>query len=114
MTGRPEKPIDWDSVDKYLLAGRSGVAISKSIGIHYTTLYDRCVKEKGCSFTEYSITLYSKGDCEIAWAHYEEGVINRNTNILSKLYDKVIADEKTMGNTDDQIVNVSEIGESQN
>lgn len=59
--GRPQKPIDWDEVDKHLQNLSSGQEIADCFGIHRDTLYDRCVLEKGMLFSEYSATQTAKG-----------------------------------------------------
>lgn len=69
-TGRPEKPIDWDIVDKLLEAGCPATEICPHLGVHPDTLYKRVVDEKGMSFTDYSARMYSKGDSNIRATQY--------------------------------------------
>ena len=51
---RPLKHIDWDEVDKMLLAQVPGTWIASAIGVCSDTLYTRCELEKGMTFSEYS------------------------------------------------------------
>lgn len=59
--GRPVKPIDWEVVDQLLLSNCSGAQIAGQFDMHPHTFYDRCVIEKGVSFTDYSISKMAKG-----------------------------------------------------
>lgn len=63
--GRPRIKIKWDIVDKYLMAGCSGVQIAASMGICIDTLYDRCVLENKVSFSSYSLEKYEKGNASL-------------------------------------------------
>ena len=63
--GRAFLHIDWDVVDKCLISGSSGIQTAAFIGVHYETLYDRCVKEKKMSFTDYSQKQRQKGNSMI-------------------------------------------------
>ena len=60
--GRFEKNIDWSLVDTLLMSGCTGVEISSHFDLHPHTFYDRVVKEKGVSFTDYSFEKRAKGD----------------------------------------------------
>ena len=72
--GRAFKPIDWNIVDNALVAGCSGVEIAGLLGVHYETLYDRTVKEKGKSFTEYSHEKKAKGDSLLRQKQFQEAM----------------------------------------
>jgi len=60
--GRPEAPINWKEVESYLIAGCSGRSIASSMGFQPNTIYDRCLKDHGQTFTEYSQQFYEKGE----------------------------------------------------
>lgn len=62
MVGRPPAQIDWDKVDSLLIAGCSGAEIAGHIGVHKSTIYDRCLIELGIPFNEYSQQKKAKGD----------------------------------------------------
>jgi hypothetical protein len=59
---RPKIPIDWKIVDRCLQSACSGVEIAGLLGCHADTLYDRCLQEKGITFTAYSAEKRSNGD----------------------------------------------------
>ena len=61
MTREPNN-IDWKKVDDLLVAGSSGAEIAANMGIHPTTLYNRCVTDKEMPFCDYSAQKRSKGD----------------------------------------------------
>lgn len=63
--------IDWKLVDKLLEAGNDGVRIAANLGIHQNTLYDRCVKDCGCGWTDYMAQKRSRGDSLLAAKQYE-------------------------------------------
>ena len=60
--GRRIAKIDWDIVDKNLIAGANGVEIASIFGIANDTLYSHCIREKDMTFSEYSAAKKSKGD----------------------------------------------------
>lgn len=66
--GRPAFEIDWEKVEELLIAGCLGTGIASYLGIAACTLYDRCVTDKGITFTELSQQKRQKGD-EILRAH---------------------------------------------
>jgi hypothetical protein len=74
---RPQKKIDWDEVDKCLLAQVPGTWIAASIGVHPETLYERCQIEKGMGFSAYSQSKMSHGKT-IAMKKQFGGVLNGN------------------------------------
>ena len=39
--GRKKLKIDWDRVDKSLIAGSNGVQVAAMLGVHPETLYDK-------------------------------------------------------------------------
>lgn len=60
--GRPKAIIDWDLVNDLLIAGCSGAEIAGELGLYPNTIYDRCEKDHGLPFSEYSQQFYSKGN----------------------------------------------------
>jgi hypothetical protein len=62
---RPQIPIDWNIVDKYLEAGCNGPEIASVVGCSANTIYDRCESEKGVTFSTYSALKRAKGDAII-------------------------------------------------
>jgi len=59
--GRPEKPIDWELVDKLILRQNNGTEIASHFNIHRETFYTRVQEKFGVDVTEYAGTIYSKG-----------------------------------------------------
>lgn len=72
--GRTPKDIDWEKVDRLLEAGCSGVEIAPHFGVHYETLYDRAVKEKGVMWTVYSQGKKAKGNSNLRVKQYQEAM----------------------------------------
>lgn len=58
---RPIKPIDWEVVDKFLVAGCFGTDIAGYFCMHPETFYDRVRLEKGVGFTDYSLEKQGHG-----------------------------------------------------
>ncbi len=71
---RPEKPIDWELVDKLLESGCIGTEIASHFSMHPNTFYDRVVKEYGITFTEYSTQMNQKGEAMLKLAQYEKAI----------------------------------------
>jgi hypothetical protein len=80
--GRPQADIDWDQVDKWLIAGNKGTAIAAQLGIDNETLYGRCLKDKNMGFSEYSQQKRAIGDAMIERTQFQVGVIEKNTTML--------------------------------
>jgi len=59
---RPKKEINWDKVDKALMAGANGVQVSAMLGIHFNTLSKKCEEAHKCGFSEYMETKREKGN----------------------------------------------------
>jgi hypothetical protein len=59
---RPLIPIDWNIVDKYLIAECTGTEVAAALGMHPQTLYERCQQEKGMAFSHYSAEKKAHGD----------------------------------------------------
>lgn len=60
--GRPRSILDWEKIDSLLICGCSGREIASSMGLHPSTIYERCVTDNGITFAEYSQQKYEKGD----------------------------------------------------
>lgn len=72
--GRPNFDINWDEVGKYLEAGSPGTAIAQMNGIAPKTLYERCLKEHGVNFQEFSRQKRCKGDEGLRAKQYAEAM----------------------------------------
>ncbi len=80
--GRPEISIDWKDVGNCIEMGMPATEISKYLGIHSDTLYERCFKDNGIYYTEFSDIFKAKGDKEIYYAQYDEAVNKRDKTLL--------------------------------
>ncbi len=81
-TGAPKKELDWALVDHLLEACNSGPTIAHKLGIGPTTLYERTMKEKGVTFSEYSQLKRKHGDDNIKTAQYNKAVSGDNTMLV--------------------------------
>jgi hypothetical protein len=70
-TGNPKVEIDWDKVDQLLLGGCLGTEIAPHFGICDDTLYIRCEKEKGVTWSAYMRQKRSKGDSNLRMKQYQ-------------------------------------------
>jgi hypothetical protein len=61
-TGRPRLDIDWEMVDKLLMADCPGTDVAAYFGISHHTLYDNVAKKFGMPFTNYREQKKAKGD----------------------------------------------------
>jgi hypothetical protein len=52
--GRERKPIDWEMVKSMLRIMCTQSEIAGVLGVNIDTLNNRCKKEKGCTFSDYS------------------------------------------------------------
>jgi predicted metal-binding transcription factor (methanogenesis marker protein 9) len=80
--GRPKSDIDWKRVDELLEADCSGAGIAAILGIAPCTLYDRCLKDKGISFSEYSQQKNSKGESLLKEVQYLKAMSGDNTLLV--------------------------------
>lgn len=79
---RPEKPIDWERVDRLLEAGCLGTEIAPLFNLHHETFYDRVVKKYGIGFTEYMSQRRSAGDSLIREAQYKKAIKKQDNTML--------------------------------
>jgi len=69
--GRPLIPIDWDEVDRLLMAGCKGVQIAAYYGMHPDTLYIRSQTERGIGFSELCRQKKEKGNSLLLLAQFK-------------------------------------------
>ena len=79
---RPEKPIDWDRVERLLMADCTGVEIAPHFNMHPHTFYDRVQEKYNMRFTDYCAEKKSHGDSLIKEAQFEEAVARNNTMMV--------------------------------
>lgn len=75
-TGRPEKPINWELVDRMIEAQCTGVEIAGACGMHWDTFFTRFRKHHGISFTDYSTQKAQSGLGIIKLAQYQKAINN--------------------------------------
>lgn len=80
--GRPLISIDWKKVDQLLISGCRGTEVASFLGIHKDTLYDRCVKEKNMSFSDYSAQKRQKGDSLLKHKQFQIGMEGNTTMLV--------------------------------
>lgn len=71
---RPAAAINWTEVDKLLKAGCDGVQVAAHLGIHPNTLYERCDKENGVSFSVYCQEKKSAGNALLIAAQFNKAL----------------------------------------
>lgn len=79
---RPEKIIDWDLVDKLLIAGCLGTEIASHFDMHPKTFYDRVYDKYKVTFTEYSQERRSHGDSLLRKAQFDKALEKDNTMMI--------------------------------
>lgn len=84
MAGRPEAQINWKLVDKLLESGANGVDVAGHLGIHPNTLYNACIEEHNCNFSEYSQEKKSSGNALLHVAQFNKAM-KGDSNMLKHL-----------------------------
>lgn len=69
--GRLKANIDWDIVDRLLIAGCPGTEIAAHFGVHPDTLYIKCQEEKNMGFSHYSQQKKSVGNNMLRQKQFE-------------------------------------------
>lgn len=82
---RPEKPIDWNRVDQYLVGGMLGVEIAAYFDMHPKTFYDRVFEKYNITFTEYCQSKRSKGDGLLKVKSFEKAMNGDNVQLTLNL-----------------------------
>lgn len=95
-TGRPEKPINWDLVDRMIEAQCTGVEIAGSCGIYPKTFYIRFRAHHGISFDAYRTNKAQSGLGIIKLAQYQKAINNSSKgNVQMLIYlGKVLLGQK--------------------
>ena len=68
--GRKKIIIDWNKVDRSLIAGANGVQVASMLGISFDTLSRRCNEEKNADFAEYLRQKRQEGNEKLLSAQY--------------------------------------------
>ena len=80
--GRPNKKIDWDAIDKMLIAGCQGTSIAHKYGMNPETFYRRCQKEKGINFSEYQQQKLEVGNDILRQVQFSKAAKGDNTMLV--------------------------------
>ena len=80
--GRPQKPIDWEQVDKLCAIQCTGEEIASFIGVNYDTLNNRCGEEKGVAFSEYFEQKRGMGKIALRRRQYQKAVGGNTTMLI--------------------------------
>ena len=80
-TGRSQITINWDEVDKYLIAGCNGQEIADILGICNDTLFNRCKEVHNMSFSDYSAKKRQKGNALLNMKQFQIAM-NGNVSML--------------------------------
>lgn len=82
---RPEKPVDWNKVDQYLIGGMTGVEIAAFFDLNPETFYDKVKEKYKVGFTEYCRSKRSKGDGLLKVKSFEKAMNGDNTQLTLNL-----------------------------
>jgi hypothetical protein len=94
------KEINWEQIDKMLIAGCNGIQCAAAVGIHHDTLYDRCVLEKNTSFSVYSQQKRAHGDGLLHAAQFQKAYKDGNPTMLIWLGKQRLHQKEDLENTD--------------
>ena len=79
---RPEKPIDWERVDRLLMAGCKGTEIAPHFDMHPDTLYAQVQQKYGMIFTLYAAEKRQKGESNLREVQYKRALRGENTLLI--------------------------------
>lgn len=79
---RPEKPINWELVDKLLMAGCHGTEIAAHFDMHHDTFYRRVEEKYNIGFTAYCQEKRSKGDSMLRAKQFEKAMEGNNIMLI--------------------------------
>ena len=104
--GRPEKPIDWDLVDKLIIAQNNGTEIAGHFDMHRETFYSRVQDKYGVTFTGYAGALYSKGKSNLRTRQYQKAM-EGCVPLLIKLGEIYLDDQKPAKKGDETSIDLA-------
>lgn len=80
--GRPEKKIDWDKVDRLLMAGCKGTEIAPHFDMHVNTFYDRVLEKYNVNFTDYCSIKREQGESLLREKQFEKALKGDNVMLV--------------------------------
>ena len=100
--GRPETPIDWKQVDKFLQAGCDGTEVAAYYGIHPSTFYNRCLEDNNVNFTQYLFEKRSSGKAMLRNAQFKKAIDGKGDSNMLKWLGMHMLDQKDTSRNDPQ------------
>ena len=95
--GRPKIDIDWDKVNKNLIAGCNGVQIAGLLGIAADTLYLKVEQKFKMTFSAYSAIKKAHGDALLQRKVFDEAMGDNTTVLIFLAKDRLgMQDRKTI------------------
>lgn len=104
--GRPEKPIDWEFVDKLILRQNTATEIAGHFHMHHDTFYARVQEKWGVNFTSYASTVYSKGKSTLRSRQWDKAM-EGSVPLLIKLGELYLDDQKPKAKDENQPTKVT-------
>ena len=101
VAGRPEKPIDWEEVDKLIMCQCTMKEIAGTFGMHHTNFSKRCIEHFGENFTDYSTAKYAAGRKLLRVKQFAKA-IDGNVQLMIKL-GEIYLDQKDKQEIDHKI-----------
>jgi hypothetical protein len=98
--GRPKKIIDWEMIDKWLMAGCDGSAVARKFGMHPNTFYERVMREKGVSFSEYQQQKLTDGNALLHQVQYKKALNGDNTMLVWLGKNRMLQSDKVESKTE--------------
>jgi len=80
--GRPGKPVDWEKVDRLLMAGCKGTEIAPHFDINVHTFYRKVEEQYSMTFTEYCALKRDQGISLIRVKQFEKAIKGDNTMLV--------------------------------
>lgn len=103
ITGRPQKPIDWEVVDKLLLCQCKLSEIAAKFEIHSDTLERRAKEDFGMTFGIYASLKYNEGKAALRAKRFKMAM-EGNTSIMLKLGELHLDEEQIKNGPNDELI----------
>ena len=74
VAGRPEKPIDWELVDKFIESGCNATQIAAHFKMHLQTFLDRVMQKYYMTFTELAAQVAPAGEAHLLLKQHQKAL----------------------------------------
>jgi hypothetical protein len=101
--GRPEIFVDWDNVDKLIMAQCTMNEIAGNVGMHPVNFGNKFKDKHGEDFTNYAVRMRSKGKCLLRAKQYHKAM-EGNIQMLLRLGEIYLEQDRKNFETNEQIV----------